>query len=186
MKNKKTIYIIIVIIAVIVIAAVAFFAIRALSSKNEKVNVDKVYRLELMDEKIEAPDIQFLDMNDNIHQLSDFRGKTVIVNFWAIFCPPCIEELPDFNKAVKVLEDKNTVIIAINVTEGKSDIIDFVNNADLHQLSMYIDINGNASQTYGIDTIPRTLIIDEDGFIRSAARGAVTYDDLIHIADELN
>jgi len=185
MKNKKTAYIIII-IAVIAIAAVAFFTVRSLSSRNDKVTEDKVYRLEVMDEKIEAPDIQFLDMNDNSHQLSDFRGKTVIVNFWAIFCPPCVEELPDFNKAVKVLEDMNTVIIAINVTEGKSDIGDFINSAGLDQLNMYIDINGNSSRTYGIDTIPRTIVIDEDGYVRSAARGAVTYEDLIHIADELN
>lgn len=185
MKNKKTAYIIII-VAVIAIAAVAFFALRALASRNGKVTDEKVYRLEVMDEKIEAPDIQFLDMNDNIHQLSDFRGKTVIVNFWAIFCPPCVEELPDFNNAVTVLEDKNTVIIAINVTEGKNDIRDFVNTAGLDQLSMYIDINGNASRTYGIDTIPRTIVIDENGYVRSAARGAVTYEDLIHIADELN
>lgn len=185
MKNKKAMYIIII-IAAIAVAVIAFLAISSLLSKNAKVPGDKVYRLELMDDKVEAPDIQFLDMNDNMHLLSDFRGKTVIINFWAIFCPPCIEELPDFNKAVFELEDRNTVIIAINVTEGKSDIKEFIQNAELGNLSVYIDFNNNGSQTYGIDTIPRTIVIDEDGYVRAAARGAVTYEDLIHIADELN
>ena len=185
MKNKKSKYIIIIIVA-IAIAVIAFITISSLASKNSKVPGDKVYRLELMEDKVEAPDIQFLDMNDNIHLLSDFRGKTVIINFWAIFCPPCIEELPDFNRAVTVLEDKNTIIIAINVTEGKNDIKDFIENAKLGDLSVYIDFNNNGSQVYGIDTIPRTIVIDEDGYVRSAVRGAVTYEDLIHIADELN
>ena len=182
MQNKKSIYIIIA-LAIIAVGVIAFFAIKGLVSKNTKADVEKSYRLELFEESVAAPDIQFLDMNDNMHQLSDFRGKTVIVNFWAIFCPPCVEELPDFNKAVVELEGLNTVIIAINVTEGKSDIKEFVSNLNLDQLNFYIDINNNGSQTYGIDTIPRTIVIDKNGYVRSAARGAVTYEDLIHIAD---
>ncbi len=182
MQNKKAAYIIIV-IAVIAIAVIAFFAIKGLVSKNARVPGDRSYRLELMEEPVPAPDIQFLDMNDNMHQLSDFRGKTVIVNFWAIFCPPCIEELPDFNKAAAELEELNTVIIAINVTEGKSDIKEFAANMNLSHIDFYIDFNNNGSKTYGIDTIPRTLVIDKNGYVRSAARGAVTYEDLIHIVD---
>lgn len=184
MKNKKA-YIIMVVM-VVIIAVLAFFAIRSFIQRNDRVEVQQTYRLELFDEKVEAPDIQFLDMNDAVHNLSDFRGKTVIVNFWAIFCPPCIEELPDFNKAVSVLEDHNAVIIAINVTEGKNDIKDFISNTGLDQIDFYIDLNNNSSQTYGIDTIPRTIVIDENGYVRSAARGAVTYEDLIHIADLLD
>lgn len=184
MKNNKTAIIVTVVIIAIIVPG--FFAIRGLVEKNTKQAGTEKYRLVLMEEQVEAPDIQFIDLNDNIHRLSDFRGKTVIVNFWAIFCPPCIEELPDFNRAIKELEKYNTVVIALNVTEGKSDIREFIENAKLDQLEVYIDFNGNGSQTYGIDTIPRTIVIDENGYIRSAVRGAVTYEDLIHIADILN
>jgi len=183
MKNKKAF----LLIAVLILSAVlAFFAIKGIVEKNSKQTDDRIFRLELMDDQVEAPEIQFIDLNDNVHKLSDFRGKTVIINFWAIFCPPCIEELPDFNKAVSELDKYNTVILAINVTEGKSDIKEFISNMNLDQLNVYIDFNGNGSQTYGIDTIPRTIVIDEKGYIRSAARGAVTFEDLIHIAEILN
>lgn len=185
MKNKKT-GLLIIIAIVIAILILAFFAIKGLVEKNSNQTGDIKYRLELMEDRVEAPDIQFFDLDDNIHKLSDYRGKTVIVNFWAIFCPPCIEELPDFNRAVVELDKYNTVIIALNVTEGKSDIKEFINNMNLDQLGVYIDFDGNGSRTYGVDTIPRTIVIDEKGFVRSAARGAVTYEDLIHIADILN
>ena len=185
MKNKKAAYIIMA-IAIVAIAVVAFFAIRQIVSRNEKVPGQESYRLELRDEPIEAPDIQFLDMDDNIHLLSDYRGKTVIVNFWAIYCPPCVEELPDFNRAVAVLEDKNAVIIAINISEGKTDIRDFKQQLNLDNLSFFRDLNFNASQTYGIDTIPRTVVIDKNGYVVSAVVGAVSYEDLVHIADEVD
>ena len=184
MKNKKTKYLIII-FAVIAIAVLVFFAVRSLTDNDTGEPREKQYRLVLMENPVEAPDIQFLDMNDDVHQLSDFRGKTVIINFWAIFCPPCIEELPDFNKAVADLSELNTVILAINVTEKKSEIIDFIEKSGLNQLGTYIDLNNNGSATYGIESIPRTIVVDKDGYVRSAVIGAVTYEDLIHIATEL-
>lgn len=185
MKNKKAVIVIVAAVVIFVIV-LAFFAIKGLVENNSKPAGEGNYRLLLMDEQVAAPDIQFIDLDDKVHKLSDFRGKTVIVNFWAIFCPPCIEELPDFNKAAAELDKYNAVIIALNVTEGKNDIKDFIDKMNLDQLDFYIDFDGNGSQTYGVDTIPRTIVIDEKGYVRSAARGAVTYEDLIHIADILD
>lgn len=188
MKNKKTLYTIIIIIAVIAIAVLAFLGIRELILRQPSFSAGtgSSTRFQILDEPIEAADIEFSDLDGNVHTLSEFRGRTVIVNFWAIYCPPCVEELPDFNRAISPLDDMNTVIIALNVAERKADIVDFADRLKLGDLGFYMDIANNSSQTYGVNSIPRTMVIDEEGFIRAKTIGPVTYDDLIFIAGKFN
>jgi hypothetical protein len=76
--------------------------------------------------------------------------------------------------------------VAVNVVEPKDEIEQFLDELKINNLDIYMDINNNASITYSIDTIPRTIIIDEEGVIRYAARGAVTYDDLLNTVGKVD
>jgi thiol-disulfide isomerase/thioredoxin len=72
--------------------------------------------------KIAAPDFELIDTDGNTHRLSDYRGKTVVINFWATWCPPCREEIPSMNRAYEVLADENVEILAINMGEDEDTI----------------------------------------------------------------
>ncbi|MBN2558088.1 MAG: TlpA family protein disulfide reductase [Clostridia bacterium] len=185
-KNKALGYILIG-AAVVLVALIVFFIVRGINaripSRMEGGNASS--RFTVFEDRIEAGDIEFAGIDGGTFRLSDFRGRNVVINFWAVFCPPCVDELPDFDRAVSVLADMNTVVIAINVTEPAEEIRRFMEQMKITDLDVYLDIAGNSSKTYGIDTIPRTIIIDADGYIRAAARGAVTYDDLINTVGDM-
>ncbi len=187
MNNKKLLYTIFA-LALVLVAVAAFFAIKGILSRlPEKDESDAPQRSVFREtDPTEAADIEFKDLDGNVFQLSDFKGKKVVINFWAVFCPPCVEEMPDFDRAVSDLEDMNAVILALNVVEPKDEIMEFLDELKIENLDIYMDINNNASITYAIDTIPRTIIIDEEGIIRYAARGAVEYDDLVNTVGRLD
>lgn len=188
MKNKRVLYIIIV-LALIVTSVVVFFAVKSLTGnkENDENTGNQVSaRINVLEEPVKAADIEFTDMEGNRYSLSDFEDKNIIINFWAVFCGPCVHELPDFDKAVKEFEALDTVLVAINIVEPKAEIQDFINDLNLADLDFYMDVDGNAANTYSISTIPRTLVINKEGYIIAATIGAITYDDLISVSNILN
>lgn len=187
MKNKKLLYVILAITTILVAVAVAFAVKGIITRLPEKGEITVPKKTMFREQTpVEAADIKFEDMDGNVLHLSDFRGKKVVINFWAVFCTPCVKEMPDFDRAVSYLERKNTVILALNVAEPQNEIKEFIEGLGIKNLEIYMDIDNNAAKTYAIDTIPRTIIIDEKGIIRYAARGMVEYDDLVHTVGKLD
>lgn len=127
--------------------------------------------------KIEQPfQTDFIVFNDAGEEvsISDYRGKTVILNFWASWCPPCIDEMPEFEALHKKLDPEETVILAINVTDGQRETKKTANkfledeNIDLNVL---YDEELNGATEFGISVIPQTYIIDKDGFVQYGLMG---------------
>lgn len=188
MKNKRVLYLLIA-LALIAASIVVYFTIDAILDKS-KTNDSELkpssLRFNILEEPVKAVDINFSDMQGNRYTLSDFKDKNVIINFWAVFCGPCVTELPDFDKAVKEFESMDTILLAINIVEPKDEVQDFIDNMKLTDLDFYMDVDGNSAYTYSVSTIPRTLVINKEGYIIAAASGAVTYDDLMALADFLD
>lgn len=188
MKNKRVLYLIIV-LALIVASVAVYFVVEAIldkSGNDDKVNAPVSLRFNILEEPVKAANITFDDMEGNRYSMSDFEDKNVIINFWAVFCGPCVTELPDFDKAVKEFESMNTILLAINIVEPKPEVQEFIDNINLSNLGFYMDVDGNSAYTYSVSTIPRTLVINKEGYIIAAATGAVTYDDLMAMADILD
>ena len=188
MKNKRVLYLVIV-LAVVAASIIVYFTIEALNNKNadaDNENKPVSLRFNILDEPLKAVDITFTDMDGQKYSLADFEGKNIIVNFWAVFCGPCVTELPEFDKAVKEFESMNTVLLAINIVEPKDEVQDFIDDIKLSNLGFYMDVDSNAAYTYSVSTIPRTLVINKEGYIVAAATGAVTYEDLMALADILD
>jgi peroxiredoxin len=120
-----------------------------------------------------APDFQLLDTNGNQVALSDFRGRPVMLNFWATWCTPCQFEMPLFQE---IYEDEKwlqeeLVILAVNLQDSANDIKQFMTYMGL-TFTVLLDTNGLVGLKYNTRNIPVTYFIDKDGIIKDVAIGA--------------
>lgn len=122
-----------------------------------------------------APDFTVLDKDGNTVRLSDKFGKPVVINFWATWCPPCKQELPDFDKLCKEYGDR-VVFMMVNLTDGYRDTVDgtkrFVSGKG-YTFPVYFDTKDNAASAYNVSSIPQTTFIDAKGNIYTTRIGAM-------------
>jgi peroxiredoxin len=119
-----------------------------------------------------APDFTLTDINGRPVSLSDFRGKTVMINFWWTGCEPCKEETPALQAAHQKLSDQGLVILGVNVREnertgerGDTDVKNFVSNYNV-TYPVVFDREGTAGRDYQVYILPTTIFIDRDGIMR--------------------
>lgn len=127
--------------------------------------------------KIEEPfQIDFIVYNNEGEEvsISDYRGKYVILNFWASWCPPCIEEMPEFQALHNSLDPEETVILAINLTdngrETKKSANKFIADQNLN-LNVLYDEDLNGYKEFTINSIPQTFVLDKEGFVQYGLLG---------------
>ncbi|MFC2049669.1 redoxin domain-containing protein [Chloroflexota bacterium] len=136
-----------------------------------------------------APDFTLQDINENEWKLSDFKGKIVMVNFWATWCEPCKEEMPFFQEIV-VSEDwsEDLKIFAINYIEPEGAVRSLITGEE-YTFTVLLDSTGEVAEEYGYipnDTaIPRTFFIDADGIIKEVKLGD-SFDSIDEIEDILD
>lgn len=126
--------------------------------------------------KVPAPDFTLEDTEGNQHRLSDYRGRTVIINFWTTWCPPCREEIPSMNRAWQMLEDDGVVILAINMGEDEDTI--FIFTADYPaDFPLLLDRDGAVIADWPVKGLPTTYVVAPDGTIAYRAIGGREWDD---------
>ena len=122
-----------------------------------------------------APDFTVLDKDGNTVRLSEKFGKPIVINFWATWCPPCKQELPDFDKLCKEYGDR-VVFMMVNLTDGYRDTVDgtkrFVSGKG-YTFPVYFDTKDNAASAYNVSSIPQTTFIDALGNIYTTRIGAM-------------
>ncbi|MFK5925617.1 MAG: TlpA disulfide reductase family protein [Desulfuromusa sp.] len=112
-----------------------------------------------------APDFTLTDMQGQKVTLSQFRGKVVILNFWATWCPPCREEMPSMERLYRDLESKGLVILAVNVEEnGKKVVSQFLQKTP-YSFPILLDSENVAQNAYGVFRFPESFIIDRNGVV---------------------
>ena len=130
-------------------------------------------------ERIQVPDFLVYDIDGNEVHLSDFRGKPVVLNFWASWCGPCQMEMPDFDEAYQRLEGK-VEFVMVNVTGGRETLesaSSFIEEKGF-TFPVYYDTDMTASTTYGAYSLPTTYFIDAEGYGVAAAKGAIDAETL--------
>lgn len=135
-----------------------------------------------------APDFTLKTLDGKEVKLSDYRGKKVILNFWATWCPPCKAEIPHMEKYYKKQAKTDHVeILAVNLTQSDKDedyIRDFVKSYDM-TYPVLLDTKGDQQKQYEVVTIPTTFIIDTKGIIQKKIVGPMDQNMMIKTIDSI-
>ena len=123
-----------------------------------------------------AYDFSVNDIDGTQYRLSDYRGKVVVLNFWATWCPPCREEMPAMNRAHHKLQNDKVVILAINVGEDEDTIFEFTGNYPV-DFPLLMDRDGKVIKSYPVMGLPTTYIISPTGIVTHRTVGGRVWDD---------
>ncbi len=121
-----------------------------------------------------APDFTLQD-SDHTITLSQYRGQVVVLNFWATWCPPCIEETPSLVRMTSRLKDKGVVVLAVSIDADDSAYHKFLKQYGVNMVTVR-DEAQKAARLYGTFGWPETYVIDRQGVIRRKFIGAVDWN----------
>lgn len=122
-----------------------------------------------------APDFTVQDNQTSI-TLSQFHGQVVVLNFWATWCAPCVEEVPSLVEMQRRLKAKGVTVVAVSVDADENKYRQFVRDHGVNLLTVR-DVNQTSNALYGTFRFPETYIIDRNGVMRRKFIGAVDWTE---------
>lgn len=124
-----------------------------------------------------APDFTLSYPDGSRKRLSDLKGQAVVMNFWASWCAPCKEEMPEFAKAHRRYSDQGVVILGINAQETAEQAQKFLDQTAV-PFTVALDTRGEVMQAYNVRGLPTTVFIDREGRIAVRYAGLLTAQQL--------
>ena len=178
-KGKNLIWILIF----VVFLGLAYYAYQNLSA-GYKTQQETQLQKDITDQddakNSSAPDFTVFDNQGREVKLSDFKGKPVVLNFWASWCPPCRSEMPHFNE-VYTQAGEDVVFMMVDLVDGQRETQvrgqAFIEEQG-YEFPVYFDNEQTAAITYRVSSIPTTYFIDAEGNIAAAYQGAIDRDVL--------
>lgn len=143
------------------------------------------------EEKISPIDFTLKDQYGNEHTLSDYKGKTVFLNFWATWCPPCRAEMPYIEELYKEYNSNEDEVVILGVAspnlgdEGTEDYIKKFLDKEGFTFPVVFDEGGTMMYKYGMGSLPSTLIIDKEGYISLYYPGAMDKDTMKRLIERV-
>jgi peroxiredoxin len=131
-----------------------------------------------------APDFALINFKGDSVSLSQFRGRPVVINFWATWCMPCRKEMPAFQRAFEAYQEDGLIILAVNFEEESNLVRPFVEEFGLTYEILY-DTNAKVSQTYQVTGLPRTIFVDRQGVIQHIRIGEVEETLLAEVLEKI-
>jgi thiol-disulfide isomerase/thioredoxin len=121
-----------------------------------------------------TPPLALRDLDGKEHKLADYRGKVVVLNFWATWCDPCREEMPSMQRLQDKLAGK-LVILAVDYGEGAPRVKDFLKKVPV-KFTILLDRDTSAATAWKVKVLPTTLVLDPDQRVRYIAVGDIGWD----------
>jgi cytochrome c biogenesis protein CcmG/thiol:disulfide interchange protein DsbE len=121
-----------------------------------------------------APDFTVQDADRKL-TLSQYHGKIVVLNFWATWCPPCVEEMPSLVQMQQRLKDKGVVVLAVSLDADGDAYHKFIKDHGVNLITVR-DPDMKSSDLYGTFKYPETYIIDRNGIVQRKFIGAVDWN----------
>lgn len=124
-----------------------------------------------------APDTPFVRENGDVVTLQGFKGKVVLVNFWATWCAPCIREMPSLDRLAAALGNQDFLVAAISVDRGGAKTArPFLDKLGVRNLRLFLDPKMALAVTLGVRGMPTTFLLDRQGRVVGALAGLAQWD----------
>lgn len=123
-----------------------------------------------------APNFSLIDLDNKTHTLNHFIGKPLIVNFWATWCPPCLAELPSFNRAWAKVKDQGVNMIAVNIGESPNTVFNFIQGHPIN-FKILLDQESDELNNWQMQGLPTTYVLNYKGEVVYQAIGEREWDN---------
>ena len=119
------------------------------------------------------------DLDGKPHTLADYKGRVVLVNFWATWCPPCRAEMPSMQRLKEAMKDKPFTILAVDMAESEADVRQFLKDIKGAPLdfTFLMDKDGKALKEWKIFVFPTSYVLDAEGKLRYSLLGSTEWDE---------
>ena len=126
-----------------------------------------------------ATDFGLPDLDGRQIRLSDYRGKMVLLNFWATWCKPCTTEMPAMQAAYDKLRDHGLVVLAVNELEDTAKVRQHIETYG-HTFPVLMDRSNKVANMFGVFGLPVTVFIDQNGVVQEYIKGGLLTEEKIH------
>lgn len=123
--------------------------------------------------------LKLQDLSGITHSLADYKGKVVLVNFWATWCPPCRAEMPSIQRLKNHMAGKPFAILAVDMAETEADVRDFLREmrASKIDFTILMDKDGQSIRAWNVSVFPTSFILDAEGQLRYSLLGSTEWDE---------
>lgn len=128
---------------------------------------------------MEVEDFRLTDLDGNQQSLSQYRGKIVLLNFWATWCKPCTTEMPAMQASFDKLRDKGFVVLAINELEDDAKVREHIKTYG-HTFPVLMDRDNKVANQFGVFGLPVSVFIDQQGRVQEYIKGGLLTEQMIH------
>jgi thiol-disulfide isomerase/thioredoxin len=127
------------------------------------------------------PDFELVDLNGKKHSIAGYKGKVLLVNFWATWCPPCVKEMPSMQRLQDKMAGKPFETLAVNMGEGKEEITSFLQKHPVMKenpltFPILLDSDSAILKSWKIFAFPTTFLINKNGEIKYGLFGGLEWD----------
>jgi peroxiredoxin len=125
-----------------------------------------------------AADFSLTDLGGKVHRLSDYRGKIVLLNFWATWCKPCTTEMPAMQVTYDRLREQGFIVLAVNELEDESKVREHI-RTHAHTFPVLLDRDNRVANMYGVFGLPVSVFVDPQGIVQEYVKGGLLTEQRI-------
>lgn len=126
-----------------------------------------------------ASEFSLTDLNGKPHSLEQYRGKIILLNFWATWCKPCTTEMPAMQTVYDQLREKGFVVLAVNELENEAKVREHIDTYK-HTFPVLLDHENKVANQYGVFGLPVSVFIDQAGVVQEYIKGGLLTESKIH------